>query len=121
MSDYPMVVIDISSHNESPFNVLTESFECIVTFIVYANRDPANLGLAAPDGTIVRATLDAVLGRIQTVFDDLALTALVDADVSSRKWYFEPMRRAYLGPLQSTTARLRQPVSYRLLANKGTV
>lgn len=119
LRDYPAVVIDISSHNKSPVGPDKLFFECVVTFEIYANRDAGNLGLAAPDGSIIRATLDTVLARIMTVFDNLALAALSDADDGTRKWYFNPMFRVFLGTLQSTSARVRQPVSYRLYANKG--
>lgn len=121
LNDYPALEVDINSRNISPVTATAEMFDCVVSFIVTTNRDPGNFGIASPDGTIIRASLDAVLARIITVFGGTTLTALVDPDDSGRKWYFEPMFRALKGSPQSTSARVRQAVSYRLYANKGTV
>lgn len=120
LNDYPSLEVDINSRNISGVTTTAEMFDCVVSFIITADRNPGNLGIAAPDGNIIRATLDAVLARIMTVFNPISLPALVDADDVSRKWYFPPSFRAIKGSPQMTTARVRQVVSYRLYANKGT-
>ncbi len=119
LNDYPADTIDVSSDNRGPVGPTTEAFECIVTHVLYANRDPGNLGIASPDETPIRASLDSVMARIMTVFDNAQLTSIADPDDGSRSWYFSPMFRVFLGNLQSTSARVRQPISYKVWAYKG--
>lgn len=121
LSDRPRVAIEISTQNRSPIQANTEFFVAVVNFIVTADRDPGPSGAATVDGSFSRGTLGAVVGRIMTVFDRPAsvLTALVDADDASRKWFFNPMFRLAMGPPDSTSKSVRQVVSYRLYLSKG--
>lgn len=120
VGDYPAVVVDISTSNRSPVTATAQYFDAVVNFVVYANRDPGNLGIASPDNTIIRASLDAVIARMLVVFDNIVLAALTDTDDASRKWFFSKSWRQHLGAVQSTSLRVRQPITYRLNLSKGT-
>lgn len=111
LNDRPALQIDCSSSARSPVTTNTEHYEGAVTFIVYAARDPGRGGIG---------TLDDVMARLKTVFENKTLSSLSDGDDSGRTWYFAPMWRAVMGPPTANTDTIRQPVTYRVYFTKGT-
>lgn len=127
--DRPYISVGIRSQDESPVPNgaatagANEFFRNIVTFTVVDDRDDraglrvdATASAAAKTGRVHRT-----MARVHALFQNKVLTALVDTDDASRKWYYESMARIALPEATYTDNDVRLSTPYLLYVSKGTV
>lgn len=114
-NDVPYIPIDVVTQDKSPFPTpasgTCEFFVGEVTLWLVDDRDQR----AGVSGRIFRTA-----ARARTIFQNATMTAFVDIDDNSRKWYFNPASRTSLGRAVYDDEEVRVPLSFRVYASKGT-
>lgn len=106
-TNYPYLVVTINSVDRSPF-AATDMHDCVVEMTVIADRDQ---GAGWP-------VFNRVLGRLDTVFHNVAMVSIADADNGSKTWTFAPFGRTVPTQYPPTGKVLRRALRFRTLATR---
>lgn len=127
-TDRPFIEINIQTKDVSPVPSVSgggpgtnEAFDNIVTLIISDDRDQ-RAGIEPNDPIVYPQKTGRVhrtAARVRVLFEGLVMTALVDYDDATRKWYYEPMSRIGFPPADYTDNDVRLPISFRLHCSKG--
>lgn len=109
MSDtnYPYLVVAINTRDLSPFTT-TDLHDCVVEMTLIGDRDQG-----AGWGVMSRA-----LGRLDTVFQNTAMSSLTDTDDGAKTWTFAKFGRTTPTQYPATGKVLRRALRFRTLATR---